>query len=54
MKNTTDLWLPAEIKKGTAGQACKENGIGMSGAIVRMYEDMVLKIQPSTRGQSGK
>lgn len=47
MKNTTDLWLPAEIKKRTAGQACKENGIGMSGAIVRMYEDMVLKIQPS-------
>lgn len=48
MKNSADLWLPAEIDKKTAGLTYTENGIGMSGAIVRMYKDMVLKIQPST------
>lgn len=47
MKNTADLWLPSEIKRRTEGLAYTENGIGLSGAIVRMYENMVLKIQPS-------
>ena len=47
MKDTADFWIPTEVKKRIAGLPYTENGIGMSGAIVRMYEDMVLKIQPS-------
>lgn len=47
MKDTADFLLPTEVKKRIAGLPYTENGIGMSGAIVRMYEDMVLKIQPS-------
>ena len=47
MNNTADLQLPTEIKRRVKGLPYTENGIGMSGAIVRMYEDMVLKIQQS-------
>ncbi len=43
----TDLWLPPEIEKKTADLSYTENSIGMSGALVRIYEDMVLKVQSS-------
>lgn len=39
--------LPPEIEKIVNGLPYTENSVGMSGAAVRMYEDMVLKIQPS-------
>lgn len=41
------LSLPPGIERRTRGLAYTENAVGQSGAAVRMYEDMVLKIQPS-------
>lgn len=38
--------LPESIARLTAGRSYKEESIGMSGAGVWMFEDMVLKIQP--------
>ncbi len=38
--------LPAGIASFTGGRPGRENGTGMSGARVLMYEDLVLKIQP--------
>ncbi len=47
MDHTTILHLPPEIEKRTWGLPYTENRVGMSGAVVRMYEDAVLKIQPT-------
>ncbi len=40
--------LPAGIAAHTGGRPYRENGTGKSGARVLMYEDLVLKIQPSS------
>ncbi len=47
MDQTEQMRLPPGIERRTRGLTYTENVIGQSGAAVRMYEDMVLKIQPS-------
>ncbi len=49
MHDAAEIRLPDEIERLTAGLPYTQDSIGLSGALVRMYDTMVLKVQPSSQ-----